>query len=158
MFTLLDAMLLRPAAWNESGRVVWIAGVKGRSTEPRHLSYADYLVFRDRATTFSGVVAEGGTAMAIGGPHPQRILGALVSGNYFDVLGIRARVGRTFEPHEDAAPGAHPVVVLSDALWTGQFGSDPAVVGSRVAINGQPFTIVGIAPHRQRDGGAEPVA
>jgi hypothetical protein len=96
----------------------------------------------------SGVAAEGGTAVAIGSRQPQRVLGGLVSGNYFNVLGIRAQVGRTFAPDEDAAPGAHPVVVLSHALWTEHFGADPGVIGTRVAINGQPFTIIGVAPHR----------
>jgi predicted permease len=146
MFTLLDAMLLKPAPWNTSGRVVWIAGLKGRSPNARNLSYPDYLVYRDRTTTLSGVAAEGGTAMAIGSRQPQRVLGGLVSGNYFDVLELRAQIGRTFAPDEDAAPGTSPVVVLSDALWTGQFGADPGVIGTRVAINGQPFTIIGVAP------------
>ena len=148
MFTLLDAMLLRPAPWNTSGRVVWIVGLWGRSAMPRNLSYPDYLIYRDRATALSGVAAEGGTAMAIGGRQPQRVLGGLVSGNYFDVLGLRAQIGRTFASDEDRAPGAHPVVVLSDALWTAQFGADPGVIGTRVAINGQPFTIIGVAPRR----------
>ncbi|MGH9369979.1 MAG: ABC transporter permease, partial [Vicinamibacterales bacterium] len=146
MFTLLDAMLLRPAPWNTSGRVVWIVGLEGRSAGPRNLSYPDYLIYRDRATTLTGVAAEGGAAMAIGGRQPQRVLGALVSGNYFDVLGLRAQIGRTFARDEDTAPGANPVVVLSDAPWTGQFGADPGVVGRRVAINGEPFTIIGVAP------------
>ena len=146
MFTLLDVMLLKPAPWNRSGRVVWIAGLKGRSADARNVSYPDYLVYRDRATTLSGIAAEGGTAMAIGSRQPQRVLGGLVSGNYFDVLGLRAQIGRTFAPDEDTAPLAYPVIVLSDALWTGQFGADPGVIGTRVAINGQPFTIIGVAP------------
>jgi predicted permease len=146
MFTLLDAMLLRPAAWNKGDRVVWIVGMWGPSTAPRNLSYPDYLVYRDRTTTFSGVAAEGGTAMAVGGQPPQRVLGALVSGNYFDVLGLHAQIGRTFAPDEDRAPGASPVVVLSDALWTGHFGGDSGVIGRSVAINGHPFTIIGVAP------------
>jgi predicted permease len=146
MFTLLDAMLLRPAPWNTSGRLVWIVGLEGRSATPRHLSYPDYLIYRDRATTLSGVAAEAGTAMAIGSRQPQRVLGALVSGNYFDVLGLRVQIGRAFAPDEDTAPGAYPVVVLSDALWTGQFGAEPGAIGTRVAINGQPFTIIGVAP------------
>src|SRR5262245_7922051 len=140
MFTLLDAMLLRPAPWNTRGRLVWIVGVWGRSPTPRSLSYPDYLVYRDRATTLSGVGAEGGTAMALGGRQPARVLGGLVSGNYFDVLGLGAQIGRTFTPDEDSVVGAHPVVVLSDALWKSRFGADPRVVGTRVAINGRPFT------------------
>jgi predicted permease len=146
MFTLLDAMLLKPASWNTDGRLVWIARLEGASGSPRRLSYPDYLVHRDRATTLSGVAAEGGTAMAIGSREPQRVLGGVVSGNYFDVLGVRAQIGRTFAPDEDTAPGAHPVVVLSDRLWTEQFGGDPGVIGTSVTINGQPFTIIGVAP------------
>jgi predicted permease len=146
MFTLLDAMFLRPASWNRSGRAVWIVRTVGRSASPRNLSYPAYRMYRDRATTLSDVAAEGGTAMAIGSRPPQRVLGGLVSGNYFDALGLRAQIGRTFAPDEDAAPGASAVVVLSDALWTDHFGSDPNVIGTRVAINGQPFTIIGVAP------------
>ena len=76
--------------------LVWIAGLKGRSGGTRNVSYPDYLVYRDRATTLSGVAAYGGTAMSVGGRQPQRVLGGLVSGNYFDVLGIRVQIGRTF--------------------------------------------------------------
>jgi predicted permease len=146
MFTLLDAMLLKPAPWNTSGRVVWIVGLEGRSARARNVSYPDYLIYRDRAKTLSGIAAEGGTAMAIGSRQPQRVLGGIVSGNYFDVLGLHAQIGRTFAPDEDTAPGAYPVVVLSDALWTGQFGADPGVIGTRVTLNGQPFNIIGVAP------------
>jgi predicted permease len=146
MFTLVDAMLLKPAPWNTDGRVVWIVGLWGRSPMPRNFSYPDYLTYRDRATALSGVAAEVGTAMAIGGRQPQRVLGALVSGNYFNVLGLRAQIGRTFASDEDVAPDANPVVVLSDALWTAHFGADPGVIGAPVAINGKPFTIIGVAP------------
>jgi predicted permease len=146
MFMLVDAMLLRPAPWNADGRVVWVVGIWGRSPMPRNFSYPDYLFYRDRATALSAVAAEGGTAMAIGGRQPQRVLGALVSGNYFDVLGLRAQIGRTFAPNEDTAPDAHPVAVLSDALWTAHFGADPGVIGTPVAINGKPFTVIGVAP------------
>src|SRR5262245_57114631 len=92
MFALVDALLLKPAPWHESGRLVWMTSLNVRSIRPDKLSYADYLAYRDRATTLSGVAAEGGTAVAIGSRQPQRALGGLVSGNYFDVLGIRASV------------------------------------------------------------------
>jgi putative ABC transport system permease protein len=140
----VDALFLKPAPWNPGDRLVWIVGLEGRSA--RTLSYPSYLVYRDHATTLAGVAAESGTAMAIGSRPAQRVLGGLVSGNYFDVLGLRAQIGRTFAPEEDAAPGASSVVVLSDAFWTGQFGGDPGVIGTRVAINGQPFTVIGVAP------------
>ena len=146
MFSLVDALLFKPAPWDKSGDAVWIAGLKGRSAHPGDVSYPDYLVYRDRTAMLSGVAAEGGTAMSIGSGQPRRVLGGLVSGNYFDVLEIPAQIGRTFAPDEDTTPGAHPVVVLSDALWTEHFGADPAVVGTRVAINGHSFTIIGVTP------------
>src|SRR5258708_23888393 len=84
--------------------------------------------------------------MSIGGRQPQRVLGGLVSGNYFNVLGIRAQIGRTLTPNDDTGPGDHAVVVLSDGLWREQFGADPRVIDTVVTIDGRPFTVIGIAP------------
>ncbi|HZM59476.1 MAG TPA: ABC transporter permease [Vicinamibacterales bacterium] len=146
MFTFVDTFLFKPAPWNKAGGLVWIAGLKGRSTGSRNVSYPDYLVYRDRATTLSGVAASGNTPMSVGSRQPQRVLGGLASGNYFDVLQIRAQIGRTFTLDDDTELGPHPVVVLSDGLWRTQFGADPKVVDTVVTINGHPFTIIGVAP------------
>ncbi|HYT73149.1 MAG TPA: ABC transporter permease [Vicinamibacterales bacterium] len=146
IFALVDAMLFKPAPWNKASRIVWIAALKGRSAGTRSMSYPDYVAYRDHAMTLSGVLAYGGNGMSIGGEQPQRVLGGLVSGNYFELLGIRAAMGRMFVPEEDSTPGAHPVAVLSDALWRSHFGADPRVIDSTVAIDGTPFTIIGVAP------------
>jgi predicted permease len=146
IFTLIDAMLFKPAPWSRDGRLVWIASLNPRSGRVGNVSYADYRAYRDHATTLSAVLASGGTALSVGSAHPQRVLGGLVSGNYFDALDIRPVIGRTFTADEDAIPGAHPVAVLSESLWREQFGADPTVVNRTVAINGHPFTIIGIAP------------
>jgi putative ABC transport system permease protein len=146
IFTLVDTMLFKPAPWNEDGRLVWITGMTGRSSGPGRMSYPDYVAYRDRASTLSGTLAYSGNGVAIGGGRAEYVNAGLVSGNYFNVLGIRAQIGRTFAPGEDAEPGAHPVVVLSDALWRQHFAADPKVVNRSVAINGQPFTIIGVAP------------
>jgi putative ABC transport system permease protein len=146
IFTLIDAMLFKPAPWSQDDRLVWIASLNPRSGRVGNVSYADYLGYRDRSTTLSAVLASGGSALSVGSGRPQRVLGGLVSGNYFDVLGIRAALGRTFTLDEDAAPGAHPVAVLSDSLWREEFGADPTVLNRTVSINGNPFTIIGIAP------------
>jgi predicted permease len=146
MFSLVDAMFLRLGPWSGASRLVWIAGLKGRSAGTRNVSYPDYLVYRDHATTLTGVAAFGGTAMSIGSRQPQRVLGRLVSGNYFEVLGIRTQLGRTLKPGDDAGPSDHAVVMLSDGLWREQFGADPYVVDTVVAIDGRPFTVVGVAP------------
>jgi putative ABC transport system permease protein len=145
IFTLVDAMLFRPARWNTGDQLVWIASLNVRSGRVGRISYPDYVAYRDRATTLSGVLAYGGSGMAIGGARPQRVLGGVVSGNYFDILGIRAEMGRTFAPDEDEL-GGRPVVVLSHALWKEHFEADPTVVNDVVAINGRPFTIIGVAP------------
>ena len=116
IFTLIDAMLFKPAPWSQDDRLVWIASLNPRSGRVGNVSYADYLGYRDRSTTLSAVLASGGSALSVGSGRPQRVLGGLVSGNFFDVLGIRAALGRTFTPDEDAAPGTHPITVLSDSL------------------------------------------
>jgi hypothetical protein len=139
-------MLFKPASWNTTGRMVWIASLRGRSGRIGGVSYPEYVAYRDRETTLSGVLAYGVNELSVGGSRPQRVLGGLVSGNYFDVLGIRAAIGRTLTPADDSEPGAHPVAVLSDALWRDSFGANPGAVNGVVSINGRPFTIIGVAP------------
>src|SRR6185295_5388579 len=78
--------------------------------------------------------------------RPQRVMGAMVSANYFSVLGVSASRGRTFVAQEDSGRGAHSVTVLSDATWKGIFGADPEIVGKAVVLNGQKFTVIGVAP------------
>jgi len=145
MFALIDTMLFKPAAWNRTGRLVWVSSVNGRSNGNGHMSYPDYVAYRDGLTTLSGALAYSGNGVAIGGPKAELVNAGLVSANYFEVLGIRAVIGRTFAPDEGAKPDAHPVVVLSTALWTQHFGADRDVLGRTVSINGQPFTIIGVA-------------
>ena len=143
IFTLIDSMLFKPASWNKDNRLVWVVSL---ATNSGRMSYADYITYRDRATTLTGVLAFGGSGVSVGSAHPQRVLSGFVSGNYFDVLGLRPVVGRTFRPDEDAETGGQPVAVLSHAFWTEQFAADPRVVNTVVTINGQPFTIIGVAP------------
>ena len=74
------------------------------------------------------------------------MFGEIVSGNYFSVLGVKAILGRTFLPEEDGAPNAHPVVVLSHAFWTNQFGANPGILAQVITLNGYGYTVVGVAP------------
>jgi hypothetical protein len=77
---------------------------------------------------------------------PERVWGAIVSGNYFDVLGVKALIGRTFLPEEDQTPNTHPVVVIGYGLWERRFGADPNVLGRTITLNEHDFTVIGVAP------------
>ena len=78
--------------------------------------------------------------------QPNQYFAQLSSGNYFDVLGVQAQLGRTFRAEEDRGLGAGPVVVLNHGFWERVFASNPNVIGQSVLLNGQGFTIIGVAP------------
>ena len=122
IFTLVDAMLLKPATWNKTDRVVWLTSFQARTGRVGSLSYPDYLAYRDRLTTLSGVLAYGGNGLSVGGSRPRRVLGGLVSGNYFDVLGIPAAIGRTFAPEEVSALILRKIVNIHTAQSFAQIG------------------------------------
>ncbi|MCU1236014.1 MAG: permease, partial [Candidatus Solibacter sp.] len=108
-------------------------------------SYPDYLDIRDRAATLAGVAAHRSGAVRLSGEPAQLISAAIVTGNYFTVLGVRPAAGRLLTPDDDHVSDAHPVAVISELFWQKQFAGDPAVVGRSVALNGYPFTVIGVA-------------
>jgi predicted permease len=111
------------------------------------VSYPDYVDYRDHATLLSGLAVRDDLALlvAVDGV-PERAWAEIVSANFFDVLGVRAALGRTFLLEEGRAPGTASVAVIGHGLWLRRFGGDPGVVNRRVEINGHPFTVVGVAP------------
>jgi len=111
-------------------------------------SYPLYKDVRDRNQLVSALAATGRTPrldVQLNGEEPSHPLGRFVTGNYFSLLGIGTQIGRTFDGSEDAAIGAAPVVVISDAYWRTRFERAPDVVGRKLTINGAPFTIIGVA-------------
>jgi predicted permease len=147
IFTLINAVFLRPLPVNDPARLAQVFTVMPKSTAYQSVSLANYRDFRDNVPEFSGLVASQGIgANLVGGTEPLATGGQLVTGNYFQVLGVDAAVGRTFTPEEDATLGASPVMVINAGLWKRAFGSDPAVVGRTVTLNGFKFTVVGIMP------------
>src|SRR5499426_222973 len=145
IFGLVDAALLRPLPVVAApGQVVMVMrGADAWAT----ISYPDFEVLRERNEALSGLALYTQAKISFGnGARSEVVLGSLVSANYFDVLGIKPALGRTFLPAEDHTPGAHPVVVLSHGFWRSRFNSDPALVGQTIVLNGQRFTVVGVAP------------
>src|SRR5258707_364912 len=111
-------------------------------------SLPNYEDYRDQNTVFSGLATVtfpiplnwGGQA------EPQQLNASLVSGNFFDVLGVKPYRGRTFIADGDKKLGGNPEVVLSYSLWARRFGSDDKFIGQTISLNGTPYTVVGVAP------------
>jgi predicted permease len=149
VFTLADALLLRkPVGVADPDRVVDI----GRTRQGREFDNSSYPNFKDIAAQtklLSGIygIDLEPSSVALGGEKgAERVYGTLVSGNYFQVLGVTPQVGRLLTPDDDKAPGASPVTVLSDRLWRRRCNADPSIVGETIVLNGNRFTVVGVAP------------
>lgn len=96
---------------------------------------------------FSGLAAYGEIAVSLSADEsPELVRGVIASGNYFDVLGVRAFRGRTISPADDRRPGAHPVVVIGYALWMRRFGGDDSALGRDLLIDGRPYAVIGVTP------------
>ncbi len=110
-------------------------------------SYPDYVDFRDQNQVLNGLIAWGGISAALNSDdQTDQVNGAIVSGNYFQVLGVGAEMGRVISPEDDKTPGEHPVAVVSHGLWQRRFGGDPNIVGRQLLLNGHSFTVIGVAP------------
>ncbi|HEX8283359.1 MAG TPA: ABC transporter permease [Pyrinomonadaceae bacterium] len=125
--------------------------VRGGADEDESRFAASHLLYRhlrDNNDVLDGLTCWGELPLSLGeaAGASEQAFGMIVSGNYFDVLGVRPARGRFFSPEEDAERGAHPVAVLSHGAWRRRFGSDPAVVGRHLRLNGRQFTVIGVAP------------
>ena len=111
------------------------------------ISYPDFRVLRERNEVLSGLALYTERQIHYGnGTRSEAVLGSTVSGNYFDVLGIKPALGRAFLPEEDRTPGTHPVAVLSYSFWQSRLNGDSAAIGRTIVLNNHRFTVVGIAP------------
>lgn len=141
IFSLANALLLRPLPIRDPAHVVRAYSYRFSNTE-----YSSYLEYRDQNRTLSQLAAFQLASLSLRtGTAPEHLFGMVVSGNYFDALGVLAARGRTITPNDDR-PGAAGVAVLSDGCWRRRFAADADAIGRVVTINGHAFTIVGIAP------------
>jgi putative ABC transport system permease protein len=143
MFSFVNGMLLSPLPYPESDRIVRVlerhptGGLNGIST-------LNYLDWTNQNAVFEYIAAEvAWRATLTGQGEPVVIRGARVSAHYFDIFGTKPAVGRAFLPGEDQ-PGKDHVVLLNHVLWESGFGSDPAILGRAILLNGEPHTVVGV--------------
>src|SRR5688572_17591031 len=147
IFSLTDALLFEPTVGvNEPSRVVDIGrGNAGGGFD--NMTHPAYKNLREHSQTVDVAAVDfGGGPMSLGTEgSSERVIGTLVSGNYFDVLGTRPALGRFFSADEDRVPNERPVVVLSHALWTRRFNSDPAILDRPMRLNNREFAVIGVA-------------
>jgi putative ABC transport system permease protein len=155
IFSLLDQALLRSLPVRSPEQLVVLKGTgkawEGRSSDSgagpeESFSYPMYRDLRDRGPVFDGLLVTSSTDVGISRNGASSLANAeIVSGNYFNVLGVPAARGRLLAPTDDTAPGSNPVAVLSFNYWKTQLAEDANVVGQTLAINGQPFQIIGVS-------------
>lgn len=161
IFSFINTILLKNLPVRDPGQLVLFGEGRGRGNNngpddgPMNLvSWRQYQDFRKSNQVLSDMVALNSLSNRVyatfSGPHashaPENVLATLVSGNYFEVLGIHPAYGRFFDYTADNGAGAHPLAVLSDRFWERRFHRDVAVIGSAFRMNGHEYTILGVAP------------
>jgi putative ABC transport system permease protein len=146
IFSVVDAVLLRPLPFKHPEQLVMLWENAAHLGFPRNTpSPANFLDWQKQAQSFTGMAAMSERSFNLTGVgEPERLDGRRVSANLFELLGVPALLGRTFVPDDDK-PGTH-VVLLSYSLWQRRFGSDRAVIGRALTLNGESYTVVGVMP------------
>jgi putative ABC transport system permease protein len=153
IFALVDRVLIRPLPVRDPGSLVLLRSpgpVQGHVWDDgdaaASFSAPMYRQLRERAGVFEGLLGEYPFAASVAtGGETERASGELVSGNYFDVLGVPPAIGRNLTPEDDRVAGARAVVVLSHGYWSRRFGNDPSVVGRTIGVNGRDLLVIGVA-------------
>jgi predicted permease len=148
IFTVVNAVLLRPLPYPSSERLMELGRVFPGSKEVSALSEAKFIFVRDNLRSFEAVTATqgmGSNTYLSDGNETEYIDGLVVTADFFHVMGVSPVSGRGFTKEEDSPAGGR-VAILGDGLWRRRFGSDTGVVGKTIALNGNSFTVVGIMP------------
>ena len=146
VFTMIQGINLRNLPVADAHEIVAIGTIDGTG-QSADASYADFVDWRDSARSFAGLAASASASVSIGDEnHPtERLLGSFITAEAFDVLGERPIIGRPFNASDDRV-GAAPVAVLAHHVWVDRYGSEGAIVGQTVRLNGTPTTIIGVMP------------
>lgn len=149
IFTLLDQLLIRPMPVREPYQLIQLdlpGPRSGNIWTARAFSYPMYQKLRDGATTLDGLAAQFSTTASFSESERSEFVEAqLVSGNWFETIGLRTALGRAISREDDVTAGGHPVLVLTHGFWKRRFGGDAGVLGRSVLLNGQRMTVIGVA-------------
>lgn len=145
MFSVVKAVLLNPLAYPDSERLAWIAEVNDAG-HPMQVAQANFKDWQHENHSCSHIATFGeGPVNAGGGATPVRTFGAYVSQDFFDVMGVQPAIGRSFDSSEQRFRAAG-TVILGDALWHQAYGGDRQILGRKIKLMGQPFTVIGVMP------------
>ena len=148
IFSLLDQLLLRTLPVREPDRIIQMSARGphyGSNSGMSVMSYPMYRDFRDKAQVFDGLIARRSVTGSLGFKgQVERVRTEMVSGNYFQVLGVGSSAGRTLLPEDDVKKNGHPVAVLAYDYWQSRFAGDPSIINQTVVVNDMPFTVLGI--------------
>jgi predicted permease len=151
IFTIVNAVLLNPLPVRDASTLVSVFTTdernRGQLFNYMQSSRPNLEDYRAQNDVFGEMALHNGLPLSFSGAgEPEQIVGEMVSGSFFDLLGVVPVAGRGFLPDEDSVPGAKPVTVLSYAFWQRRLGGDQGVVGRTITLNGSAFTVVGVAP------------
>ncbi|HJT29660.1 MAG TPA: ABC transporter permease [Pyrinomonadaceae bacterium] len=143
IFSVVNATLMQTPPVSDPERLVFVFNGPAGNV----FSYPDYAAVRDQNNVLDGLIAWGGISASLNSnDQTDLVTGAIVTGNFFEVLGVRAQLGRVITTEDDKTPGAHPVAVISQGLWQGRFAGDPNIIGRQLLLNGNNFTVIGVLP------------
>jgi putative ABC transport system permease protein len=147
IFTVTNTLLLRPLPYSRPERLFLVAlSQTNLSTLPAVFSFQHFTMMHDHAHSFSGIAAFTNEIFNLTGRgDPEQVRSARISWNFFEVLGVRPALGRSFLPAEDQA-GGEDVVMISNHLWRSRFGGANGVVGQSVTLDSRPYTVIGVLP------------
>jgi hypothetical protein len=158
IFSIVTAVLLDPFPYKDQHQLIQLQRHRPKAGGGEQILHAgpEYLAYRGQQRSFIEVAAVERVSrnITVGGEEPERLFGAKVSDNFFTMLGVNPVAGRILRP-EEQGPGKASSLVIGYGFWQRRFGGDPGVIGRKVELDGEPFTIVGVMPARFRYRGTE---
>ena len=147
IFSIINTVLLKPLSFHDSERIMSLWELLPDGEQERfRVAPGNFYDWRERSGSFEKMAAFGSSGMTLtGAGDPEQLRGAVISSGYFDVLGAKPIIGRTFLP-EEHAPGKDRVIVLSQAVWQSRFNADPKIGGRQVTLDDNSYTVVGVMP------------